>query len=360
MRRFGFLVPLALLVVLVATPMLLAGGDAPSACTNGGVNDASIDAILATIRTLESGGDYHARAAGSSASGAYQFIDSTWDSYGGYSSAWLAPPAVQDAKATEAVRAILDAHSGDVSAVPVVWHLGHLPADGSPEWDTVPAPSAGNVLTPREYQTRWMAIYREQSSPSGVTDPSSASNGVTGTSGATAMTVGVGCSGAVLAGGWSLPGPRALFDANPAAIGAPHHDFPAWDWPIPQGTPVYAIRGGQVTSVDTFADNWWTHGCNVDSTGCDSCGTGLTITDEQGAEWTYCHGSELDTQVGATVSAGVQILLSGNTGESSGPHLHVQIRTAGVLRCPQPLLASLYNSGTGLDPTTLPTAGCSY
>lgn len=137
----------ALLVVLLATPMLFAGGDPPPTCS--ATVPSSMAAVLATIRELESGGDYQARASGSSASGAYQFLDSTWDSYGGYPSAWLAPPEVQGAKATASVTAILDAHDGDVSAVPVVWYLGHLPADGSSEWDTVPAPSAGNALTPR-------------------------------------------------------------------------------------------------------------------------------------------------------------------------------------------------------------------
>ena len=58
-----------------------------------------LGAILATIRTLESGGDYTAASRTSSASGAYQFVDSTWSGYGGYPRAKDAPPAVQDAAA---------------------------------------------------------------------------------------------------------------------------------------------------------------------------------------------------------------------------------------------------------------------
>jgi hypothetical protein len=49
----------------------------------------------------ESGGDYKAENPTSTASGKYQFLDGTWDGYGGYQHASDAPPAVQDARACE-------------------------------------------------------------------------------------------------------------------------------------------------------------------------------------------------------------------------------------------------------------------
>ena len=116
----------------------------------------NIVVILATIRSLESGGSYTAQNPTSSASGAYQFKDATWASYGGFLHARDAPPAVQDAKATEAVQRILNTNFSDVSAIPVAWYLGHVPAVGSPEWDTIPGT---NRLSPRQYQTLWMQRY---------------------------------------------------------------------------------------------------------------------------------------------------------------------------------------------------------
>jgi Transglycosylase-like domain len=53
------------------------------------------------VKQRESGGDYRADNPNSTACGAWQIIDSTWDNYGGYSSACDAPPEVQDAKAAE-------------------------------------------------------------------------------------------------------------------------------------------------------------------------------------------------------------------------------------------------------------------
>jgi hypothetical protein len=118
--------------------------------------DAAV--VLAVIRAMESSGDYTAASQSSTASGAYQFVDSTWGGYGGYARALDAPPAIQDAKAAEWATAILDRNAGDVTAVPVSWYLGHVPVAG--EWDRIP-PYPGNTLTPRQYQQRWMATYTE-------------------------------------------------------------------------------------------------------------------------------------------------------------------------------------------------------
>ncbi|MGE0139375.1 MAG: peptidoglycan DD-metalloendopeptidase family protein [Ilumatobacteraceae bacterium] len=336
-------VPAVGVVLALATfPVLFATGDNPGlGCVAGG----DVAPILATIRSLESSGDYSAQARGSSASGAYQFLDSTWAGYAGYSRAWQAPPDVQDAKAAENVRAILDAYDGDISAVPVSWYIGHVPAMGSAEWDQVPAPGAGNALTPREYQQRWLAEYDRQAAA-----PDDAGT-------ATASACAPGGAIAALDDGFAYPAPPELFATAP--VDEPHHDYPAWDWGLPIGTPIYAVRGGRVVTVQYWPYNWWDAGCGQNPTGCQTCGIGVTIEEATGVRWAYCHGSAAHVQAGTTIPAGTQILSSGNTGRSSGPHIHIQLRTPdGQLRCPQPLLRALRDTGAGIEPFTLPATAC--
>ena len=144
---------------LLALP-LLAGGTTGQAIAGCG----DVPRVLDTIRTLESGGDYTVKAAHASASGAYQIIDSTWAAWSAaagigteYQHASEAPPAVQDAVAGHHVQLILDQYH-DVSYIPVLWY--YPAAVNNPTlMDIVPAPEAGNTLTPRQYQTRWMGVY---------------------------------------------------------------------------------------------------------------------------------------------------------------------------------------------------------
>ncbi|MEZ5218179.1 MAG: hypothetical protein R2715_16725 [Ilumatobacteraceae bacterium] len=51
---------------------------------------ADLAVILDTIRTLESGGRYDSPKNAGGAPRRYQYIDSTWDNYAGYLSAYLA------------------------------------------------------------------------------------------------------------------------------------------------------------------------------------------------------------------------------------------------------------------------------
>lgn len=128
----------------------------------GGGGD--VDRILSTIRQRESGGNYGAQAKGSSASGAYQFIDSTWQSmtkkFGmgtEFASAKMAPKEIQDAVAKAYVQDILKRAGGDVSKVPLEWYTGNLQGTMSPA-----ALQANNGLTAEAYQSKWMADFQKQ------------------------------------------------------------------------------------------------------------------------------------------------------------------------------------------------------
>jgi hypothetical protein len=134
---------------------------APPAATSGrGAPDPS-NPILATIRQMESGNNYQAQAPGSSASGAYQILNEVWAGFGGFNRAADAPPPVQDTKAAQLIINALSP-SEDVSRIPVIWYIGHVPSPSSHEWDVVPAPYAGNTISPRAYQTKWLAVYNQK------------------------------------------------------------------------------------------------------------------------------------------------------------------------------------------------------
>lgn len=136
-------------------------GIKPGAGAGAGAGNADTEKILATIRKRESGGDYSAKAKGSSASGAYQFIDSTWQGLTKkanlgteYKSAKDAPKEIQDAIAKMHVEELLKQAGGDVSKVPLGWYTGNVQGKMSPE-----ALAANNGLTPQMYQQKWMSEY---------------------------------------------------------------------------------------------------------------------------------------------------------------------------------------------------------
>jgi LysM repeat protein len=66
------------------------------ASRSDGRTGGNVPSVAACIRQHESGGDYQAENPSTSASGAYQFVDSTWRSVTG-----LAPPASDYSKATQ-------------------------------------------------------------------------------------------------------------------------------------------------------------------------------------------------------------------------------------------------------------------
>jgi len=62
----------------------------------------------------------------------------------------------------------------------------------------------------------------------------------------------------------------------------------------------------------------------------DSGGKTIIVKDiNNGDRYGFCHLSLQKVSIGQTIKAGHQIALSGNTGKSSGPHLHFSHSTGG-------------------------------
>lgn len=95
--------------------------------------DIPAERLTDLIKTRESNGNYQATNKKSSASGAYQYVDSTWNNYGGYGRALFAPPEVQDRRFNEDVAKRIIRHSGDPFKVIAEHYLPAL-ADHPERW----------------------------------------------------------------------------------------------------------------------------------------------------------------------------------------------------------------------------------
>lgn len=98
------------------------------------------------------------------------------------------------------------------------------------------------------------------------------------------------------------------------------------DFAVASGTQVFAAHGGTVVKA----------GSNGAGDG-SAYGNAIVIKHGNGTYSQYAHLSRIQVKVGQVVTTGQRIALSGNTGNSSGPHLHFEIRTTA-------------NYGSAIDP----------
>ncbi len=91
------------------------------------------------------------------------------------------------------------------------------------------------------------------------------------------------------------------------------------DVAAPSGTPIKAAAGGTVTTAG------WNN----------SYGYMLIVSHGNGVQTVYAHCSQLIATKGQSVAQGQVIGKVGSTGNSTGPHLHFEIRVNGVLQDPQ-------------------------
>jgi murein DD-endopeptidase MepM/ murein hydrolase activator NlpD len=102
------------------------------------------------------------------------------------------------------------------------------------------------------------------------------------------------------------------------------------DFPVSYGTTVMAATDGTVrTQLNSAYGNM------------------MIVTAKDGTETWYCHLSSYRVASGTTVKAGDPIAYSGDSGNSTGPHLHFEVRPAGGSAI-DPLA---WLRSHGLDPT---------
>lgn len=80
------------------------------------------------------------------------------------------------------------------------------------------------------------------------------------------------------------------------------------------GTPFYAVQGGEV--IIASSDGSWNYGF----------GNYCVIDHGDGTQSLYAHASAINVSVGQVVQKGEKIGNIGSTGNSTGPHLHLEIR----------------------------------
>lgn len=84
------------------------------------------------------------------------------------------------------------------------------------------------------------------------------------------------------------------------------------DFPVAYGTPIMAATDGTVRTQWNSA-----------------YGNMVIVTAKDGTETWYCHLSTYNVASGTAVKAGDVIAYSGNSGNSTGPHLHFEVRPGG-------------------------------
>ena len=95
------------------------------------------------------------------------------------------------------------------------------------------------------------------------------------------------------------------------------------DLAIPTGSRVYSAWDGTVQAVRYSKSGYGYH---------------VIVNHGNGVVTLYAHCSKLLVSEGAKVSQGDVIALSGNTGKSTGPHLHFEVRVYGEARNPRLVL----------------------
>lgn len=127
--------------------------------------------------------------------------------------------------------------------------------------------------------------------------------------------------------GWQKPVDQYTLGSTFGLAGSHwSHNHSGQDFVVPTGTAVKAAHEGTVVKA----------GPNGGGDG-PAYGNAIVIKHDGRTYTQYAHLSKIDVQVGQKVSSGQEIGRSGSTGNSTGPHLHFEVRTGP-------------NYGTGVEP----------
>lgn len=121
---------------------------------------------------------------------------------------------------------------------------------------------------------------------------------------------------------------------EPPAFGMPHFHT-GLDCAAPVGTPVYAAASGVVAAAAVGSVGYGTH---------------VVVAHDPHALTLYGHLEVLFVRAGDPVTQGQPIGLMGSTGNSTGPHLHFEVRVDDVPTNPAPLLPPLPPGASGPPP----------
>jgi hypothetical protein len=102
---------------------------------------------------------------------------------------------------------------------------------------------------------------------------------------------------------------------------------------MPMKTPMIAVTSGKIQHYSNS-----------------SAGTVVYLHGDDGNRYSYFHLSSRTTRAGARVTAGQVIALSGNSGNSAGPHLHFEVRQGSTKVDPRPFLAGTMAGTVGATP----------
>ena len=128
-------------------------------------------------------------------------------------------------------------------------------------------------------------------------------------------------TGASVPSHWPLDA-RGFVTRGQASAGTGVEEHGGIDIAVPLGSPVRASGGGTVSVTGVDADY----------------GLFVRLRHPDGYETMYGHTSRLLVRDGDEVGAGQVIALSGNTGRSTAPHLHFEIRRGGRMLDPLTLV----------------------